>query len=119
MKTLKICAIAAIITSVIILSCAVAMSAQAESGEFYPRLTIVMGKVAIDNGLWVVSCHDKNGNIWEFFDDVDEWNRGDICNLLMWNMGEQEEEEDDVIIEVYWEGYTENVDEFFQANGWR
>lgn len=117
MKTLKICAIVAIITSIIMLSCAIALPAQAESGEFYPRLTVVMDRISISDDLWIISCRDKNGNMWEFFDDAGEWERGDICNLFMWNMGEHEE--DDEIIEVYWEGHTENVDEFFRTNGWQ
>lgn len=48
-----------------------------------------------------------------------EQNRGngDIVNLLMWNVSEHEK--DNEIIEVYWEGYTEDISSFFQMNGWR
>lgn len=120
MKEIKIITIAVIITIAIMLSCACAMPAHAEQdrGEFYPRLTVVVDREQIgESGLWVVTCRDRNGNLWAFYDDEGEWDIGDVANLLMWNMGEHEE--DDEIIEVYWEGYTEDVDSFFQMEGWR
>jgi hypothetical protein len=44
MKTLKICAIATMITAIIMLSCAVALSANAEEfREVYPRLSYCEG----------------------------------------------------------------------------
>ena len=67
--------------------------------------------------LWVITCEDKMSNLWAFYDDVGEQAIGDIANLLMWNMGEHEE--DNEIIEIYWEGYTENIEEFFHTTGWR
>ena len=116
MKLLKIAAIATIITSIIILSCAVAFSAKAEEyGEFYPRLTVVIGSTRIESNLWVVSCKDKNNNIWSFFDKEGTWKNGDIANLLMWNNGEIKQHE---IIEVYWEGYVNDINDFFQMEGW-
>jgi len=120
MKEIKIIIIAVVITVAIMLSCACAMPACAEQdrGEFYPRLTVVVEKEQIgESGLWVITCRDKGGNLWAFYDDGGEWDIGDIANLLMWNMGEHEE--DDEIIEVYWEGYTEDIDSFFQMEGWR
>ena len=120
MKEIKIIAIAVIITITIMLSCACAMPAHAEQdkGEFYPRLTIVVEKEQIEeSGLWVIYCQDKDGNVWGFYDNKGEWNVGDIANLLMWNVGEREEE--DEIIEVYWEGYAENPTGFFSLGKWR
>ena len=121
MKQTKVIVAVTITTIVIMLSCACAIPATAEvgdRGEFYPRLTIVIEKEQIaDEDLWVIYCQDKDGNVWAFYDDEGEWDVGDIANLLMWNVGEHEEE--DEIIEVYWEGYTENPAEFFSLEGWR
>ena len=121
MKQTKVIIAATIATVIIMLSCAYAIPATAEvsdRGEFYPRLTVVVEKEQIaDTALWVIYCQDKGGNMWAFYDDEGEWNVGDIANLLMWNVGGREEE--DEIIEVYWEGYTENPAGFFSLEGWR
>ena len=119
-KQITVIIIATILTCAILISCSFAIPAGAEAedhSEFYPRLTVVIEKEQIANtGLWVIYCQDKGGNVWAFYDDEGEWNVGDIANLLMWNLNETEEE--DEIIEVYWEGYTENVKTFFQAMNW-
>lgn len=112
MKTMKISLIAVIITALIIVSCAYAMPAQAERPEFYPKLTVVVSSVRIDSRLWVVDCKDKEGHIWSFFDEDGTWVQGDLANLLMWALNEVEE--DDEIVEVYWVGYTEDINHFFQ-----
>ena len=118
MKEVKAVIIATIVTCLIIVSTAFALPAQAESRpEFYPRLTVVVNSVRIEERTWVVECQDKEGNIWAFFDDEGTWEKGDIANLLMWAITEQEEE--DEIVEVYWEGYTENITEWLQMEGWR
>lgn len=117
MKEVKVAIIAVVITCVIIISCACAMPVYAEERpEFYPKLTVIFNSVK-DGDWWTVYCMDKSRNIWTFYDDEGEWDIGDIANLLMWNMGEREE--DDEIIEVYWEGHTENLEMFFQLEGWR
>lgn len=118
--TIKTIVIATIVTIAIMLSCACAMPTCAESadrGEFYPKLVVVVETEQISTDLWIITCEDRTGNLWAFYDDAREWSVGDIANLLMWNMGEREE--DDEIIEVYWEGYTENIEEFFYVTGWR
>ena len=120
MKEVKAVIIATIITCLIIVSTAFALPAQAESRpEFYPRLTIV---VSIDdsNDTYCVNCLDKDGNIWSFYayhEDGEEWAEGDIVNLFMMTIDEIEE--NDQVIEVYWEGYTENITQWLQMNGWR
>lgn len=81
-------------------------------GEMYPKLAVVIESTKVDD-LWLVSCRDREGNVWAFWDDEGTWAYGDIANLLMWGL------EEDEIIEVYWEGYTENVQSFFQTMGWR
>lgn len=116
-KQIRTIIIATIVTCAIILSCACAMPAQAEQkGEFYPKLAIVVNVKQVAEKLWVVECEDRTGNMWSFFDDMSAWAVGDIANLLMWNLGENEEE--DEIIEVYWEGYAEDMEMFFQTVEW-
>ena len=65
-KQIRAIIIATIVTCAIIISCAYAMPAQAESaelehGEFYPKLTVVISSVRIDTGLWVIECQDMYG----------------------------------------------------------
>lgn len=110
--------IAIIITIITLCAIATATAEVDNHGRFYPRLTIVVEKEQMaDSGLWVIYCQDREGNVWAFYDDEGEWDVGDIANLLMQNISEHEEE--DKIIEVYWEGYTENLAEFFSLEGWR
>ena len=105
-STIKTIIIATIITAVIMISTAFAMPASAEvgdRGEFYPRLAVVTAYERIgDTDLWVIVCTDKDGGEWEFFGEAEDAHIGNIYNLLMWNMGEREEE--DEIVEVYYEG---------------
>lgn len=76
--------------------------ADMDRGEKYPRLTIITDIDVITPAFCVVTCEDMRGMIWTFFCEEGEWAEGDLANLLMWNMGE--EEENDEIIEVYYEG---------------
>lgn len=115
-KTVRTTIIATIITIVIIMSCAYAMPAQAARPEFYPKLTIVVSCTVIDSELYIIDCVDREGYKWSFFDYENTWREGDIANLLMWALNEQEEE--DEIIEVYWEGHNDNPDTFFQTIEW-
>lgn len=109
--------VTAIIITIIILCAIVTVTAEVgDRGEFYPRLTVVIKKEQnIDTGLWVIYCQDRDGNMWAFYDDEGVWSVGDIANLLMWNVGKNEKE--DEIIEAYWEGYTENPTGFFSLEG--
>lgn len=86
-----------------------------EAGEFYPKLAVVFDFEMVGNDR-VVYCVDKTRNVWSFYDDAGEWEKGDIANLLMWNIGKDPEY--DEVVEVYWEGYTENIEMFFEINGW-
>ena len=113
----KVTAIIITIITLCAIATATATAEVGDRGEFYPRLTVVVEKEQItDTGLWVIYCQDKDGEVWAFYDDVGDWDVGDIANLLMWNVGEYEEENE--IIEVYWEGYTENPAGFFSLEGW-
>ena len=106
-----------IIAIIIIITCMVIYSATAEEyGEFYPRLTIVF-QIENANDCRIVYCMDKSQNIWTFFDHEFEYEQGDIANLLMWNNDHDITQHE--IIEVYWEGYTENLNLFFEMDGWR
>jgi len=104
MKTTKIAIIATIITIVVILSTAYAMPATAEAdrGEFYPKLAVTTGyKQLGDADEWLITCTDRNGHKWSFYGEKKDAHIGIMFNLLMWNIGETEE--DDEIIEVYYE----------------
>lgn len=105
-KTIKTIIIATIVTAIIMISTAFAMPASAEvgdRGEFYPRLAVVTSYERIgETDLWVITCTDKDGNEWAFYGEKEDAHIGNIFNLLMWNLGANEEE--DEIIEVYYEG---------------
>lgn len=117
-KTLRAIALATIVTASLMLSFVILTPAHAEEyGEFYPKLTVVFDTEYIgDTNCRVIYCVDKGFNVWSFFDDSGEWNKGDLANLLMWNTNEDEELHE--IVEVYWTGYTKDIDQFMQMNGW-
>lgn len=111
MKTTKIITIATALTIALILSFSFIVPASAEigdRGEFYPLLTVVTAYEQIGNtDLWVISVTDKDGRVWDFYGEEEDAHIGNIYNLLMWNMGEREE--DDEIVEVYFEGTMDNT----------
>lgn len=122
MKETKICIIALIITCFIIVSTAFAIPAQAEAtpitaDNYYGKLVIVTSSIRIETSIWVVSCQDRKGNILHFLNDTGVLQQGDILNLLMFRVNENEK--DDECMEYTWEGYTENLNMFFQVMGWR
>jgi hypothetical protein len=102
----KIIAIATTITVAIIFACACAIPASAEvgdRGEFYPRLAVVTAYENIEGtDEWIITCTDKDGEEWAFYGEEEDAHIGNVFNLLMWNMGEAEEE--DEIMEAYYEG---------------
>ena len=97
--------ITAIITA-LILTFAIVLPVCAEigdRGEFYPRLAVVTAYERIgDTDLWIIDVTDKDGQVWSFCGEEEDAHIGNMYNLLMWNMGEAEE--DDEIIETYYEG---------------
>jgi len=122
MKEAKICIIAVIITSLILISTAFAIPAQAEanpvtSEDYYGKLVVVIDSVQIKTSIWSVSCQDKNSNIWEFLNYDGSIQQGDILTLLMFRVNSNEEY--DECMEYMWEGHTENLEMFFQMMGWR
>lgn len=106
MKNTKIITIATAITIALLLTIATMMPAAAEvgdRGEFYPRLAVATSYERVgDSDLWVITCTDKDGEEWSFYGEHEDAHIGNVFNLLMWNMGEAEE--DDEIVEVYYEG---------------
>ena len=109
MKGAKVIAI--IIAIVLFHGVSYAQAGNPNYGEFYPRLSVVVD--VCEN---VVICEDREGNQWSFFSDENEWIYGDICNLLMWNLSMDVTEHE--VVEVYFEGYTDNIEEFFMVNNW-
>lgn len=107
----KIIATATAITIALILTFATMIPASAEvgdRGEFYPRLTVVVGYEHIgDTDMWIIDCMDKDGQVWSFYGEEEDAHIGIMFNLLMWNMGEAEE--DDEIIEAYYEGRMDTM----------
>ena len=64
-------------------SCA---TAEREEGKTYSRLAVVVGCEQMDN-VYMITCQDKDGNLWQFFDDERYWKICDLCNLLMFAYG--------------------------------
>jgi len=121
MKEAKICIIAVIVTCLIIISTAFALPACAEaapvtSGDYYGKLVVVTSSVRLETSIWIVSCQDKDGNIWEFLNE-EGLEPGDILTLLMFRLNEREE--DDECMDYMYEGHTDNINLFFQVMGWR
>lgn len=102
----KIFALALVL--VVLVSVAVAE----EYPEFYPRLAVVVEIYPEDD---LVVCLDKYGEEWLFF-GADTWAVGDLCNLLMFNNGEDYTEHE--IVEIYWEGYLEPEEMEIFINHW-
>ena len=101
MKTTKIIIIATIITIAVIALCGAA-TATAEDG-YFPLLTAVVGTEKVGD-LYLITCKDKQGDLWSFFDEEEEaWHEGDLCNLLMKNTGDAEEDAE--VVEAYHEGH--------------
>lgn len=105
MRTTKIIITATIITVALIVLCGIATATAevGDRGEFYPLLTVVTGYEQLgDTDIWTIDCTDRFGRVWSFYGEQEDAHVGNIYNLLMWNLGEVEE--DDEVIEVYYEG---------------
>lgn len=103
---------AIILTMIILFSLCSACAEVGDRGEFYPLLTVVTGFERIDGQIdtqWIITCTDRFGRDWAFYGEETDAHIGNLYNLLMWNMGEETEEADE-IIEVYYEGRLEAVE---------
>lgn len=116
MRNFKAWTISLIVVVIVMVVCGCACAQAADYGEFYPKLTVVFDVEEITQGLRTIYCVDKGYNIWAFYDDENEWQQGDIANLLMWNINEDEEEHE--VVEVYYDGHTDDIDLFMKLNGW-
>lgn len=95
--------IAIIIAVIALFTIATATAEVGDRGEFYPLLAVVTAYEQIgDTDMWVINVTDKDGRVWSFYGEEEDCHIGTMFNLLMWNMGEAEE--NDEIIEVYYEG---------------
>lgn len=120
MKAAKICIIA-IITNLIIISTTFAFPTHAEaapitSADYYGKLVVVTSSTRLETSIWIVSCQDKKGDIWEFLNE-EGLEPGDILTLLMFRLNEREE--DDECMDYMYEGHTDNINLFLQMMGWR
>lgn len=121
MKKTKICIIAIIITNLIIISTVFALPSRAEaapvtSANYYSKLVVVTSSIQLETSIWIVSCQDKNGDIWEFLNE-EGLEPGDILTILMFRLNEREE--DDECMDYMYEGHTDNINLFLQMIGWR
>ena len=95
-KLISMVLILAVLFSV---SCAIA---EREEGKTYSRLAVVVECEQVDN-VYMVTCQDKDGNLWQFFDDENYWKICDLCNLLMFAY--DDDFTHDEIIDVVYEGF--------------
>lgn len=94
MKTLKVISIALMICSMLMVMIAVG-SASAEE-EQTSRLAVVTAyERVIDSDEWIISCTDKDGNIWSFKGEEEDAHIGYLYNLLMI---------DDRVVDAYCKG---------------
>ena len=78
------------------------------NSDIYIKLTIIIDTTRIDS-LWLISCEDPEGQVWTFWDDEDRWACGDIVNLLMTNVDQEQ-----TIIEAYLEWHINDSHAFLQ-----
>lgn len=63
----------------------------------YQRVTIVDSvEYSEEDMLWIVSCRDKDGDIWSFYDDEGGHRKGNIYILLM-NKVDNNSKHDEVV----------------------
>ena len=105
MENAKIASVAAIITICIIVLCGLATAtAETLPEDSYTLITVVINCEPIDDSLYIVDCITDDGNVWSFYDDIEEWHKGDIAILTMRRISEVQEE--DEVIDAEWFGYT-------------
>ena len=66
-------------------------------GWYYPLTTRV---VEVDENADLVTCEDFNGNLWEF-EGCEDWQKGDICSLLMDSNGTKKIFDDKIMLAQY------------------
>lgn len=88
-----------------------------EYGEVYPKLAIIVDMEPTEYDDYMFTCIDREGDAWTFYGEREDWDIGDIVNLLMWNIDEDIHAHE--IIEIYFEGYAEDFSDFIESIGWQ
>ena len=95
MKEFKAAIIAAIITCIILYSCAFALPANAEAEpESYKLMGVVVNVSCPFPGTEEVLVMDANGEVAGFYADPDDFHEGDVLVLTFIDLHEIEEEDE-------------------------
>lgn len=86
----------------VVLFSVVSAMADREEGKTYSRLAVVVGWEKVGDE-WLVTCQDREGNLWSFYDDERYWKICDFCNLLMFAY--DDDFTHDEILDVTYEGF--------------
>ena len=97
----KLIAIATAITVAIIISCACAIPANAET--IYTTDTVVVSW-ELEHDYYRIECLDEQGDIWCFYDE-EPWNIGDMVVLRMFAF--DEDYTHDEVLDVEYVGHLE------------
>ena len=112
----KIVTIVTAIVCALLIACSYATpacaEAEAEANECYWRLFVVISCEDLPEER-LVSCEDRYGMVWQFYDDEFEWDVGDYGTMKLWKC--TEDPYDDEVMDVQWLGYTENPTLFWHA----
>ena len=87
-----------IIALIIALLLAVAMFVWILFHNVYANLTWV---VAVNRNTHIVTVEDFNGHLWQFCDDEDQWDEGNLVNLVMFDMFTAEITDDIIVRTLY------------------
>ncbi len=93
---------AAALTAATIAAGAAKAPAAPDVSGIYARSAAV---VSLYYGADVVTLEDSQGIMWEFY-GCEDWNPGEVADLLVWNNGTPETIFDDVILQALYSGYT-------------
>ena len=100
MKNLKIATIATALTALIIALCGITMTATAETADTYTKTAVVTAWEQIgDTALKTITVTDEDGNEWDFFDDEEYWQIGDLAIVTLWDLHEAEESDEVIDVE--------------------
>lgn len=85
-----------------------------DHGEYYPLLTVAVEVETLEDCL-VVTCLDKMGNLWVFYDADCICECDDVYILMMHDVNNTPDNfEDDIILDIYWECFLTNLGDFFK-----
>ena len=58
----------------------------------YTITAVVVAREQVENDLWVITCFDEDGNIWDFLDDEGDFAFGTLITLVIFAEGETVED---------------------------